>query len=137
MGGDDQDPTNDPHKEAGKQASGGAGDAVPGNANADSAGELNEKLMKLKRTIASDPKLQARLADVQNEDEFHQRVAEIGSEYGVEFTPAHSKAFLASRAQVLQDDPEPPPPPPPPSYGCTVGYTCDSHNWCTWNPVSC
>lgn len=137
MGDDDKNLPDDPYQKAGQQASEGAGSAVPEDQAADASDELHQRLIGLKRMIAGSRTLQARFADVKTEDEFHDRVVEIGAEHGVEFTPVDSKAFLARGAQVAMDDPEPPAPPPPNTWNCTVGYTCDSKNACSWNPFGC
>jgi hypothetical protein len=126
MTGDDKNPTDDAYGEAGKQAAKGAGDVVPANPGADAASDLNGQMIKIKRMIVGSPKLQASFADAANEDEFHQKVVQIGADHGVTFTAADSKAFLTQRA-VLQDA-EVPDPPPPSSFG----HTCEST--CTWNP---
>ncbi|HEY5710963.1 MAG TPA: Nif11-like leader peptide family natural product precursor [Allosphingosinicella sp.] len=129
MGSGNDDSTNDPHGKAGQQAYEGAGKAVPPDAGADLSDDLNNQMLKVKRAVADSPELQARLSEAQTQDEFHDKIVEIGAEHGVTFTPAHSKSFLAKRATLLGD--EPPPPPPPPNT--SQGYTCDSANWCTWN----
>ena len=65
MGGGYDDSTDDPHRKAGQQASKGADQAVPSDAGADLSDELNDQMLKVKRAVAENPKLQARLSEAQ------------------------------------------------------------------------
>jgi hypothetical protein len=125
MSGDENDPTSNPYDEAGQQAAKGAGDAVPVDAGADAAADLNAQMIKIKRMIAGSPKLQATFSDVQNDDELHQKIVQISADHGVTITPEQSKAFLTARG-ALQDQEVPDPPP------TSQGHTCESG--CTYNP---
>lgn len=124
--------SDDAHDQAAANAATGAGAAVdPGQHD-----EMTTQLLLVKRHIAASPDLQYHLNQAETEEDFHDRLIEIGKKVGAVFSAEHIKEFLGIRAQRLGDEPAA-------TTGCTNsgcgggGYTHESSNWCTWNPIKC
>ena len=134
MNGDENDTSRDPHQDAAANAASGAGDAAGGSGQ----DAHTDHMLQLKRDISSDPALQAHLNEATTEDDFHDRLVALGAQRGASFNAQQSKDFLSKRATMSANEP----PPPPETTGCTQvncggGYTHESSNWCTWNPLKC
>jgi len=125
------DSNDDAHNKAAASAAAGASGAV----DAEQHDEMTTQLLLLKRHIAASPDLQSHLNAAETEEDFHSRLLEIGKTVGAVFSPEHIKAFLGIRAQRLGN--EPVATTGCTSSGCGGGYTHESSNWCTWNPIKC
>jgi hypothetical protein len=123
--------SDDAHDQAAANAAAGASSAVdPGQHD-----EMTTQLLLVKRHIAASPDLQYHLNQAETEEDFHDRLIEIGKKVGAVFSAEHIKEFLGIRAARLGDEPAA-------TTGCTNsgcggGYTHESSNWCTWNPIKC
>jgi len=122
----------DAHDQAAANAAAGASGAVTPHQH----DEMTTQLLLVKRHIAANPDLQSHLASAETEQDFHDRLIEVGKTIGAVFSPEHIKSFLGIRAARLGDE-------APATSGCTLascsggGYTHESSNWCTWNPAKC
>jgi hypothetical protein len=121
----------DAHNQAAANAAAGAGVAV----DPEQHDPMTTQLLLVKRHIAANPELQSHLGAAETEEDFHARLQEIGKAIGAIFSPEHVKEFLGVRAKRLGDEPAA-------TTGCTNtgcggGYTHESSNWCTWNPIKC
>lgn len=124
--------SDDAHDQAAANAAAGAGNALePGQHD-----EMTTQLLLVKRHIAASPELQSHLNAAETEEDFHDRLIEIGKKVGAIFSAEHIKEFLGIRAARLGDE-------APHStnlcthVSCGGGYTHESSNWCTWNPLKC
>jgi len=122
----------DAHNQAAASAAAGASSAV----NPEQHDEMTTQLLLLKSHVAASPELQSHLNAAETEEDFHDRLIEIGKKVGAVFSAEHIKEFLGVRAIRAANEPVA-------TTGCTSsgcgggGYTHESSNWCTWNPIKC